>query len=108
MLGSAVVGTVIAEIPFMSTAFYTGVMVKHLGGADISWLIGLALAAVLYTAAMRPVVRREAAAAARARGNGGDARVGSRETGRAPHGRQGVARGPNRLRYRPCQLGLAA
>jgi NCS1 family nucleobase:cation symporter-1 len=53
---------VLAEIPFMSTTFYTGPMVAHLGGADISWLIGLVLAAALYTVAMRPVVRREDAA----------------------------------------------
>jgi hypothetical protein len=25
----------------MSTTFYTGPMVAHLGGADISWVIGL-------------------------------------------------------------------
>ncbi|WP_034087434.1 purine-cytosine permease family protein [Streptacidiphilus albus] len=54
---------VLAEIPFMNTTFYTGVFVKDLGGADVSWLIGLVLAAALYTLAMRPVVRREAAAA---------------------------------------------
>ena len=57
---------VLAEIPFMSTTFYTGALVGDLGGADVSWLIGLVLAAVLYTAAMRPVVRREATAAAAA------------------------------------------
>lgn len=41
------------EIPFMSTTFYTGPMVAHLGGADISWVLGLVVAAVLYGAFMR-------------------------------------------------------
>jgi NCS1 family nucleobase:cation symporter-1 len=58
---AAYVVAVVVEIPFMNTTFYTGPMVAHLGGADISWLIGLVLAAGLYTLAMRPVVRREAA-----------------------------------------------
>jgi NCS1 family nucleobase:cation symporter-1 len=39
---------VAVEVPFVSTTFYTGPMVAHLGGADISWLLGLALSAVLY------------------------------------------------------------
>jgi NCS1 family nucleobase:cation symporter-1 len=50
---------VLVEIPFMSTTFYTGPLVKHLGGADISWIIGLILAAVLYYAAMLPVMGTE-------------------------------------------------
>jgi NCS1 family nucleobase:cation symporter-1 len=36
------------EIPFMSTTFYTGPMVSHLGGGDISWILGLIVATVLY------------------------------------------------------------
>lgn len=50
------------EIPFMSTTFYTGAMVARLGGADISWVLGLIVAAILYGAFMRlratPAVRR--------------------------------------------------
>lgn len=49
------------EIPFISTSFYTGPMVKHLGGADISWMIGLIVAAGLYTALMWRVGRSERA-----------------------------------------------
>jgi nucleobase:cation symporter-1, NCS1 family len=49
---------VLVEIPFMSTTFYTGPMVRHLGGADISWLLGLAVASGLYYGLMRPVVKR--------------------------------------------------
>ena len=47
---------VLVEIPFMSTTFYTGPMVKHLGQADISWIFGLIVAAGLYYLLMRPVV----------------------------------------------------
>jgi nucleobase:cation symporter-1, NCS1 family len=46
---------VLVEIPFMSTTFYTGPMVKHLGQADISWIFGLIVAAGLYYLLMRPV-----------------------------------------------------
>jgi NCS1 family nucleobase:cation symporter-1 len=36
------------EVPFMSTTFYTGPMVSHLGGGDISWILGLIVASGLY------------------------------------------------------------
>jgi nucleobase:cation symporter-1, NCS1 family len=42
------------EIPFMSTTFYTGPLVSHLGGADISWIIGLIVASGIYYFSMRP------------------------------------------------------
>lgn len=44
------------EIPFMSTTFYTGPMVAHLGGADISWILGIIVAAGLYYLLMRPLL----------------------------------------------------
>jgi nucleobase:cation symporter-1, NCS1 family len=44
---------VVVEIPFVSTTFYTGPMVAHLGGADISWLLGLAVSGVLYYVLLR-------------------------------------------------------
>ncbi|HEY1627350.1 MAG TPA: cytosine permease [Streptosporangiaceae bacterium] len=44
---------ILVEVPFMSTTFYTGPMVKHLGGADISWIFGLIVAAGLYYALNR-------------------------------------------------------
>ena len=50
---------VAAEIPFMSTSFYTGGLVARLGGADIAWIVGLVIAAALYVALMRPVIRAE-------------------------------------------------
>jgi len=36
------------EIPFMNTTFYVGPMVSHLGGGDISWILGLIVASGLY------------------------------------------------------------
>ena len=41
------------EVPFMSTTFYTGPMVAHLGGADVSWIFGLIVAAGLYALLVR-------------------------------------------------------
>ncbi|MGP3975680.1 purine-cytosine permease family protein [Streptomyces sp. 8N114] len=37
-----------AQFPFLVTHFYTGPLVNPLGGADISWLVGLAVPAALY------------------------------------------------------------
>lgn len=39
---------VLAQFPFLATHFYTGPLVSPLGGADISWLVGLAVPAALY------------------------------------------------------------
>lgn len=39
---------IVVEIPFMSTAFYTGPAANMLGGADISWIIGLAIVSPVY------------------------------------------------------------
>jgi NCS1 family nucleobase:cation symporter-1 len=37
----------------MSTTFYTGPIVNRLGGADISWIIGVIVSGVLYLLLMR-------------------------------------------------------
>lgn len=37
-----------AEVPFLDQTFYTGPMVKVLGGADLSWIVGFGVAGVLY------------------------------------------------------------
>ena len=42
-----------AEWPFVSQPDYTGPLVKTLGGADISWLVGWFVAAAVYLVAMR-------------------------------------------------------
>jgi NCS1 family nucleobase:cation symporter-1 len=39
---------VLAQIPFMAQALYTGPIAEALGGADISWLVGLAVTAAVY------------------------------------------------------------
>ncbi len=44
-----------AEWPFVSQPDYTGPLVKALGGADISWLIGWFAAAAVYLFLMRGV-----------------------------------------------------
>ncbi|MGW0135796.1 purine-cytosine permease family protein [Streptomyces sp. NPDC003299] len=38
----------LAQLPFLATGFYTGPLVEPLGGADISWLVGLVVPAVLF------------------------------------------------------------
>ncbi|GLW17761.1 cytosine permease [Streptomyces sp. NBRC 13847] len=44
---------VLAQLPFLSTHFFTGPLVAPLGGADVSWLVGLAVPAVAYWALAR-------------------------------------------------------
>jgi NCS1 family nucleobase:cation symporter-1 len=44
-----------AEWPFVSQPDYTGPLVKALGGADISWLVGWFVSAAVYLLAMRGV-----------------------------------------------------
>ena len=39
---------IVVEVPFMRTTFYAGPMVSHLGGGDISWIVGLIVSAGLY------------------------------------------------------------
>lgn len=50
---------ILVEVPFVNSSFYVGPMVKPLGGADISWIIGVIVAAGLYYILMRPVVAKE-------------------------------------------------
>jgi NCS1 family nucleobase:cation symporter-1 len=38
----------VAELPFVSQPDYTGPLVKSLGGADVSWLVGWVVAADVY------------------------------------------------------------
>jgi NCS1 family nucleobase:cation symporter-1 len=47
------------EVPFTSTSFYTGPMVSHLGGADISWILGLIVSAGAYYLMMKPSLATE-------------------------------------------------
>ncbi|MFE5429670.1 purine-cytosine permease family protein [Peribacillus simplex] len=45
--------SVIIEIPFMGFSFYQGFVLKSLGGADITWAVGLVVPALLYYLLMR-------------------------------------------------------
>ncbi|MEW2526034.1 cytosine permease [Streptomyces sp. NPDC047071] len=38
----------LAQLPFLVTHFYTGPLVDSLGGADVSWIVGLVVPALLY------------------------------------------------------------
>lgn len=49
---------ILVQMPFMATSFYTGPLVGHLGGTDISWIIGLILPAVMYYLLVRNSRRR--------------------------------------------------
>lgn len=40
--------TMAVEVPFMSTSVFTGPIAKSLNGADLTWIVGLLLAAVSY------------------------------------------------------------
>ncbi|GBR67330.1 purine-cytosine permease family protein [Gluconobacter kanchanaburiensis] len=46
-LGCYVAG-ILFQVPFLSTALYTGSLAKMLGGVDISWVVSLALTPPLY------------------------------------------------------------
>ncbi|PYI66550.1 cytosine permease [Arthrobacter livingstonensis] len=45
---------IVVQIPFLAQTMYTGPMTEVLGGADISWLVGLVVTAVVYY----PVAKR--------------------------------------------------
>ena len=49
---------ILVQVPFLSTAFYTGPLVATLGGADISWIVGLIVPGALYYAIMRASPRQ--------------------------------------------------
>ena len=49
---------ILVQIPFLSTAFYTGPLVEPLGGVDISWIVGLLVPGVLYYVFGRASLRR--------------------------------------------------
>jgi NCS1 family nucleobase:cation symporter-1 len=44
---------VLVQMPFIATGFYTGPLADALGGADISWVVGLAVPSLLYYLAVR-------------------------------------------------------
>lgn len=56
-IGVYLVGIAV-QLPFLSTSFYTGPLVDALGGADISWILGLVVPALLYYVCARASARR--------------------------------------------------
>jgi purine-cytosine permease-like protein len=38
----------LVEVPFVNSSLYVGPIAKDLDGADISWIVGFIVAAVLY------------------------------------------------------------
>lgn len=44
---------IVVQVPFMSTAFFTGPLYEALGGVDIAWIIALTLPGVIYFFLMR-------------------------------------------------------
>lgn len=58
---SAYVVGVALELPFMNTAMWTGGVATALGGADVSWVIGLVVPAVVYVATVYPTRDRSRA-----------------------------------------------
>ncbi len=49
---------ILVQVPFLSTAFYTGPLVAALGGADISWIVGLIVPGALYYMIVRASPRQ--------------------------------------------------
>jgi NCS1 family nucleobase:cation symporter-1 len=47
------------QVPFLDQTFYVGPFVKSLGGADISWIVGFAVASLLYLAGAKWVGARQ-------------------------------------------------
>lgn len=49
---------ILVQVPFLATALYTGPMVAVLGGADISWILGLLVPGALYYVTARGASRQ--------------------------------------------------
>lgn len=52
---------ILVQIPFLSTALFTGFIAASIGGVDISWIVGLAVICPLYYVLMKPRVRAQTA-----------------------------------------------
>jgi NCS1 family nucleobase:cation symporter-1 len=49
---------ILVQIPFLSTSFYTGLLVEPLGGVDVSWIVGLLVPGFVYYLFARSSRRR--------------------------------------------------
>jgi nucleobase:cation symporter-1, NCS1 family len=55
----AYVVAILVEVPFVNSTFYVGPFVAPLGDADLSWIVGMVVAAVLYVVLVGPRVSTE-------------------------------------------------
>ncbi|RAG83101.1 cytosine permease [Streptacidiphilus pinicola] len=95
--------TVAVEFPFVNSSVYEGPLATSMGGADISWLVGLVFAALayyLYTARVRRPAEGSGGSTDRA------ARLPEQERGQADHGEAltGQGKGSLRVPQRPVQV----
>jgi len=51
--------SILAEIPFVNTTLYVGPIAKVFGGADLAWVVGLIIPAVLYYFPMKKKLKLE-------------------------------------------------
>jgi NCS1 family nucleobase:cation symporter-1 len=56
--------TLAVQVPFLDQTFYKGALVNPMGGADISWIVGFAVASLLYLAGARWTGARQSVPAA--------------------------------------------
>jgi len=49
--------SIFAEIPFINTSLYMGPISKALGGADLAWILGLAVPSFMYYGLMKRKLR---------------------------------------------------
>ncbi len=56
---AAYLGAIVLEIPFMNTTFYEGPGAKMLGGGDVTWIVGLLVAGVIYWVLSRGLMAAE-------------------------------------------------
>jgi NCS1 family nucleobase:cation symporter-1 len=57
-VGCYVLG-ILVQIPFMATELYTGVIAKAMGGADVSWIVGLVVISPVYYLASQRRSRKQ-------------------------------------------------
>ena len=50
---------ILVQVPFVSNPFYTGAVARALGGADVSWIVGVVVVGPLYWAVMRQGGRKQ-------------------------------------------------
>ena len=58
---------ILIQVPFVTSALYTGPVARAIGGIDLSWIVGLVVTSpVYYWLAKRAMSRRDAAMVAAA------------------------------------------